>query len=116
MATKKVAKKKPTKRPARTPEVRTKTDETLRKIVDTGLRAWLRYDVRVADSVMHTIGKAKLLNLKQHALFLSLCDDFAQTGQARKKGLITGPIDEAALAEDVADVIAGKSRFQRCSP
>ena len=80
-------------------------DNTLKKIIETGLRAWLRYDTHLADSIHHTVNKAKLLNQKQRRIFEGIAEDYAITGRARKLGRITDPIDEKALADDVDSVM-----------
>jgi hypothetical protein len=81
-------------------------NETLRKIVDCGLRAWLNWDVDLADSVGMAIESAGLLGPDALSRYHGCCEDFAITGQARSNGLTTNPIDEAALAQDVARITA----------
>ena len=82
------------------------TDKTLRKIVETCLRAWLRYDVKLADSIHHTVNKAKLLTPKQRAIFEGIAEDYAISGRMRKSGKVKDPIDEKALAEAVDSVLS----------
>ncbi len=80
-------------------------DITLKKVVELGLRAWLNGDFKLADSVAHTIEKGGLLTRPQLEVFRGLSEDFAMTGRLRKTKKFKGPIDEAALADDVNEVL-----------